>query len=334
MTLIMNYRILSLLLFFVFSLTMNAQDGFENPVIKLDTPDPTVIRGDDGYFYAYSTNSLIREKYRKIPIFKSENLTDWTFVGEVIDDDNYPPIKYKGFWAPDANKINGKFVLYIVGWRGYVDKKDQADILIYVADSAAGPYEYKGILISTEECGFGCIDPELVVTKNNQKYLFWGTGGIWCTRLTDDGMAVVSKSDIKKVCSKWSEGAYVYRYKKYYYLFVSRGSYSNATYRTLVGRSKNIEGPYVGRDGKSLSDSEGVTVLAVNDSLYGSGHNGDILKDDKGNYWISYHCHYKGNANAKWRSLAISQLFWDKDGWPYVEGNKPKVWNANFPYWK
>lgn len=49
----------------LFTMSANAQEDnlYTNPVIDIDFPDPTIIKGDDGYFYAYCTNSRVK-RYR------------------------------------------------------------------------------------------------------------------------------------------------------------------------------------------------------------------------------------------------------------------------------
>ena len=47
-----------------------AQSTYTNPVYKADFADPTVIRGPDGWFYAYATNTSVGNEFYK---FKSLN---------------------------------------------------------------------------------------------------------------------------------------------------------------------------------------------------------------------------------------------------------------------
>lgn len=45
---------------------------YRNPVIDYSLPDPSVIEGDDGYYYLYATEDI-----RNLPIHRSRNLVDW-----------------------------------------------------------------------------------------------------------------------------------------------------------------------------------------------------------------------------------------------------------------
>ena len=52
-----------------------------NPVLAKSTPDPTVIQAPDGMFYLYATEDI-----HNIPIYKSPDLVNWTFVGTAFTD--------------------------------------------------------------------------------------------------------------------------------------------------------------------------------------------------------------------------------------------------------
>ena len=87
-------------------LSLGAKD-YKNPVIDRSVPDPTVLRVD-GTYYLYGT-----EDTHNLPIFKSDNLVDWTFVGTAFTDETRPKMVPGGaLWAPDIQKIGDKYVLY------------------------------------------------------------------------------------------------------------------------------------------------------------------------------------------------------------------------------
>lgn len=105
-----------------------------NPVLAKSTPDPTVIQAPDGMFYLYATEDI-----HNIPIYKSPDLVNWTFVGTAFTDATRPTFEPKaGLWAPDINHIDGKYVLYYAmsRWGG----EHTCGIGCAVADSPAGPF--------------------------------------------------------------------------------------------------------------------------------------------------------------------------------------------------
>lgn len=84
------------------------QNTYRNPVLNKSVPDPTIIKAENGSFYIYGTEDI-----RNTPIYKSDDLVNWEFVGTAFTDDTRPNFEPNGgLWAPDINFINGKYVLY------------------------------------------------------------------------------------------------------------------------------------------------------------------------------------------------------------------------------
>lgn len=50
---------------------------YNNPVIPISVPDPTVLRAGDGYFYLYGTEDI-----RNLPIYRSKDLVTWEQRGD------------------------------------------------------------------------------------------------------------------------------------------------------------------------------------------------------------------------------------------------------------
>ncbi len=69
---------------------------YTNPVSApfADTfADPSVIRGKDGWWYAYGTSDPLREGEKtphRIPIARSSDLVSWTHVGDAFTDATLP----------------------------------------------------------------------------------------------------------------------------------------------------------------------------------------------------------------------------------------------------
>lgn len=101
----------------------------------------------------------------------------------------------------------------------------------------------------------------------------------------------------------------------YYYLFVSFGLCcrgADSTYRVMVGRSTNITGPYVDRNGVPMTAGGGTEILASHGSIHGPGHQ-DVFAD-AGHDILAYHYYTDSGASR----LGINWLGWDSAGWPYV----------------
>mgnify|MGYP003097892850 FL=1 len=54
---------------------------YRNPIIDKNSPDPTILRADDGSFYLYAT-----ENTRNVPIYHSTDLVNWNLLGTAFTD--------------------------------------------------------------------------------------------------------------------------------------------------------------------------------------------------------------------------------------------------------
>ena len=88
-----------------------------------------------------------------------------------------------------------------------------------------------------------------------------------------------------------------------------------STYQIVMGRSKNIEGPYLNKEGKSWVDNHYSLFLAGDSTAPGKGHNGFFTEGDS--TFIVYHA-YTRAANGT-SLLNIKPLFIDKEGWPTLD---------------
>ena len=177
-----------------------------NPVLAKSTPDPTVIQAPDGMFYLYATEDI-----HNIPIYKSPDLVNWTFVGTAFTDATRPTFEPKaGLWAPDINHIDGKYVLYYAmsRWGG----EHTCGIGCAVADSPAGPFTNQGKLFRSNEIGVqNSIDP-FYIEENGEKYLFWGSfRGIYYIELSEDGLHIRPGAKPTQIAGTAYEAVYVHK---------------------------------------------------------------------------------------------------------------------------
>lgn len=293
---------------------------YTNPVINNDAPDPTVIRAKDGTFYAYSTM-----RHGNVPVYKSSDMVNWEFVGGAFRKGEVPKfVPRAGIWAPDINYIEGKYVLYfsMSTWGG----EWAAGIGRAVADSPEGPFTNTKFLFDSKQIGVqNSIDP-VIYQEGGRKYLIWGSfRGIYLTELTDDGLELVDAKNLLKIAGTAYEGTYIHKRKGYYYLFASVGTCCEglkSTYQTVVGRSKSLFGPYVDKQGRKMLDNHHEVLLSGDNQVKGSGHDSQILTDDKGQDWIFYHGFDVNEAKAG-RKMYLDQVNWDKDGWPTIGNGYP-----------
>ena len=313
-------KIKSLFLGLTFSVSLYAADKYSNPVIDYSLPDPSIIKGEDGYFYLYATEDI-----RNLPFHRSKDLVNWEFVGTAFTDATRPDFEPEGgVWAPDINKIGDKYVLYysMSVWGG----EWTCGIGCAVSDRPEGPFKDCGMMFRSNGIKVqNSIDP-FYIEDNGHKYLFWGSfRGIYAIELSEDGLSLKSGSSPVQIAGTAYEGTYIHKRGGYYYMFASIGSCCEglkSTYTTVVGRSTSLFGPYLDKKGQSMMDNHHEILIHKNDSFVGTGHNSEIVSDNAGTDWLFYHA--VSVANPDGRVLMLDKIDWI-DGWPSVEGNSPSV---------
>lgn len=301
--------------------------SYNNPVIDQSAADPTVIFANDGYFYLYATGG-------NVPVYRSKDLVEWKYIGSAFTAQtrpNWKPMKGRAIWAPEIRFIKGQYVLYY-SWAIW-GQQDECHIGVATADSPEGPFTDHGCLINGKEIGVRNSIDQFYIEEDGKKYMFWGSfNGIYVTELTEDGLAVKRNMDgnpllLKKVCGSKFEATCIYKKGNYYYLFASVGSCCdgiNSTYRTVVGRSKDLLGPYLDDKGGDMLQNNFKLVVNKNNVWVGPGHNSILIKDDKGTEWMLYHG-YRVDNITKGRVVLLDRLQWDDKGWPYIKGIEPST---------
>lgn len=293
---------------------------YANPVINYSLPDPTIIKGDDGYFYLYATEDI-----RNVPIHRSKDLLDWKLIGTAFTDSTRPNFEPNGgIWAPDINKIGNRYVLYysMSVWGG----EWTCGIGVATADKPEGPFTDQGMLFRSNGIGVqNSIDP-FYIEEGDKKYLFWGSfRGIYGIELSDDGLSVRKDSEKKQIAGTAYEGTYIHKRGNYYYLFASVGTCCEglkSTYTTVVGRSDHLFGPYMNRTGETMMNNHHEVLIHKNDAFVGAGHNSEIVSDVKGDDWFFYHA--VSAKHPEGRVLMMDRIDW-VDGWPSVNGSSPSA---------
>lgn len=303
-----------------------------NPVIRQDCPDPTVLRDKDGSFYLYSTADLIS-------IWHSNDMTHWARIGSAFSEETRPDENRYNYgkaelWAPEIRIINDKYVLFFSMWWGDDGTYDGHSIAYAVSESPSGPFDYKGILVNSDPkyypyYGTGHSIDQFYFEDNGRSYLSWGSfRGIFVAELSIDGNAssiAVMPETIVQVAGNGYEGSCVYKKGEYYYLFASVGDWTGgmgSTYRTVVGRSKNLFGPYLDKKGNNMLDNAFEELISGDNRFAGTGHNSNIVEDDKGQTWMFYHA-YDSLSADKGRQAMLDRIDWDDLGWTKVNDGHP-----------
>jgi arabinan endo-1,5-alpha-L-arabinosidase len=286
--------------------------------------DPAIMKDGDTY-YVFSTGA-------GIPVRRSTDLVNWEisfpavvlpripdWARELIPNQN-------DFWAPDISYFNDKYHLYY-SVSTFGDNRSVIGLATNTTlDPQSDDFEWvdQGLVIeSVRSNNYNCIDANLAIDTDGIPWLAFGSfwSGIKMRRIDFETGKLSTEDETlyelarRMVNSGSVEAPFIIRKGDFYYLFVSfdfccRGV--DSTYHVRVGRSENITGPYVDRDGVEMMNGGGTQVTFPSERWRGPGHN-SILQEN-GVEYIVYHSYDADNQGIF--TLRINPIVWDAEGWP------------------
>ena len=304
------------------------------------THDPSIAREGDTY-YVFATTSNAKEG--QFPIRCSHDLLAWKLCGfvfpEILAWIHETSPKTRDLWAPDISFFAGKYHLYYAYSTFGSNSSGIALATNDTLDPQSPRYHWHDeglVLKSTQGDNFNAIDPNITFDEKRQPWLsfgsFWSgikmrridpiTGKPSASDLTLYSLATRATPDLPEppkpgLPADWQavEAPFIVRHGDYFYLFVSfdlccRGTRSN--YRTMVGRSRNVTGPYTDADGKPMLNGGGTQLLRPNSRWIGPGGE-SVLPRPEGDI-IVFHAY---DAITGKPALQISTLTWS-NGWPHA----------------
>jgi hypothetical protein len=213
-------------------------------------------------------------------------------------------------WAPDINYVNGQYRLY---YAASTFGSNNSVIGLATATNIEGPWTDAGeVFRSTSSNNYNAIDPDYIEGKLSFGS-FWD--GIKMIDIGSNGKR--SGSAMYNLASRGGgaiEAPSIVHVGSYYYLFVSFDKCcagTSSTYRSMVGRSSSLTGPYADQNGVAMMSGGATQLLATNGNEIGPG--GGDVSSLPGYY--AYHF-YDGAANGA-SKLQIRPITYS-NGWPVL----------------
>ena len=291
---------------------------------NLGIHDPSAVIQDNGRYYVFGTGQGIISK-------SSADLTYWSagpsiFANPPAWTTNDVPGFAGVFWAPDISFFNGVYHLYYaVSTFG-----SQVSAIGLATNPTLDPtnpgYQWTDqgpVIQSTTGSAYNCIDPSVTFDASSNLWMSFGSywNGIYVVQL-DPATGLVNSTNSTPVHEAFNtasgdpiEASYLCHHGNYYYLFANWGTCCagvNSTYNIRMGRSTNIIGPYLDRNGVDMASGGGTLFLKTTGKFIGPGQIG-ILEGD-GIEYFGYH-YYDGNNNGA-PTFDLEPLSWTTDGWP------------------
>lgn len=315
--------------------------------------DP-VMAVENGRTYLFATGMGIDELSSadgvnfKVDGSVLKNIPKWT-------RDSVPGFD-KHVWAPDIIRYHGKWymayscstfgkntsVIGLLSKKRLVDKDGWKD---------------EGCIISSRggRDDWNAIDPNIAIDDKDHPWLVFGSfwDGIQLVKL-DNTLHVAKGERPRTIARRFAfntrevpeseggpkkltpgnyslnagqnaiEAPFIFKHYGYYYLFVSwdyccQGMKS--TYRVVVGRSKNIEGPYLDNRGIDMLDGGGVPFIEGDKKEFeAAGHCAAYTIGGKD----IFICHGYSVALDGASVLVKKEIKWDDQGWPTLSSCEKK----------
>ncbi len=227
-----------------FAVTVN------NPIMYVDSPDPSIVRVDDAYYMVTTTMHFAPG----VPVFKSTDLAQWRTVGyayQTLTNNNNMNLNNadaygKGSWASSIRYHKGFFYVLTPS---YTTNKTH---LYKTADVENGPW-------SEVQLPF-YHDPSLFFDDDGTVWVFYGSGDqISYVQLNDDASGVkaggksgkvggVSVNQVTGTSNYYvqQEGSHMEKVNGEYYLFTISWP-AGKSRSEIVYRSKSLLSGYSGR---------------------------------------------------------------------------------------
>lgn len=287
-----------------------------------DIHDPTMIKDDRGVYTMMSTNNMLT-------MVQSGDLIQWETTDQIFGAlpgwATQMNEEAEDVWAPHIVKMNNRYWVYYS-----VSSFGSNNSGIGVASSPtldvnAPDYEWTqhGSVLQSAGQNFNAIDPEVVRDAEGNWWMVFGSfwNGIHIVEINPEtGKRPAPDNTIHHIASRGGdaiEGPSLIYQNGYYYLFTSWDKCCegvNSTYRTMVGRSEHITGPYIDMEGNSLLNNNATTVLSAYDRYIGPG-GGSVFRDGRRVYYA--HHYYNEDQNGFPR-VHFREVVWDDEGWPVV----------------
>lgn len=290
---------------------------------NLGAHDPVIARYGNQW-YVYCTGSRIRMK-------RSANGTDWSDIGSALPaipswvSQFVPNFSGSDVWAPDIFYYNGTYYLYyaVSTFGSNVSAIGLATNKTLNPSESGYSWQDQGMVIrSTSSNNYNCIDPNIVLDKDGSPWLSFGSfwSGIKLVKLDPATMKPAVGATLYSIASRSNtalEAPFIVYRNGYFYQFVSFDSCCqgvNSTYKIMVGRSQNLTGPYVDKNGTSMTSGGGTLIDGGSTRWKGPGH---CAVYQSGNTAILVNHAYDAQSNG-FATLQIRSLYWDSAGWPYL----------------
>ncbi len=288
---------------------------------SLQVHDPAVIRGHDRFWVYGSGNGLTVKSSADLLVWRDEPAVfdqNPSWVAELVPDAS-------ALWSPSLAYFGSQLHLY---YAASTFGSNQSCIGHATGNAPGEAFEDQGSVICSNMAGetndFNAIDPSVILEHGTEPWLVFGSYGSGIQLIALEPSGARKSSELIALAQRAADNPAlqqptIYRWRDYYYLFVSFDQCCqgvDSTHNIRVGRAAELQGPYLDRDGVDMRAGGGTLVLQGNDEWRGPGSN--QIFDDSGRRLNVYHAYDARNDGQE--TLRIAEIAFDDAGWPVAGG--------------
>lgn len=301
---------------------------------QVDVHDPVMAKEGDTY-YLFSTGP-------GITFYHSTDMKNWQLAGRVFATEpewakSVAPEFNGHLWAPDILEHKGLFYLYY-SVSAFGKNTSAMGVTVSKTLNPQSPdYGWKdqGIVLQSvpHRDMWNAIDPAVIIDEEGTPWMSFGSfwGGLKLVKLAPNLTRLAQPEEWHTIAKRNRslleddadagtaeiEAPFIFKKGDYYYLFASWDKCcrkKESTYKVVVGRAKDIRGPYLDKDGVDMNHGGGSLVIAGDNDWIALGHNSAYTFGKK-DYLV---LHAYETADNYLQKIKILAMAWDKDGWPVV----------------
>jgi arabinan endo-1,5-alpha-L-arabinosidase len=300
---------------------------------NVDAHDPSVVEFN-GTYICFTTSG-----HEFCAMRTSKDLKSWKLWGQIQEAPDWlkkQVTQHRSVWAPAALKVGKTLRVYYCASERF---GDNSSVIGMAENSNFDPtkplvgWVDKGKMLESKSgtSNFNAIDPDPFVDEDGRHWVTFGSywSGLYMVEVDPkSGLTKNPSAAPIHIASNSGErgnpleAPFLCYHKGYYYLFVVYGLAAQgirSTYRMMVGRSKSMDEPFVGFDGKKMTEGGHTVLLKGSPPMFAPG-GGNIFRDKDGSWKLAYHF-YDGRRywhRDMWGrpAMQIRDVLWGDDGWP------------------
>jgi len=300
--------------------------------------DPVMAK-DGGRYYVFSTGP-------GITFYSSADMRDWVpegrvFAGEPAWAKRAAPSFDGHVWAPDVVRHDGRFLLYY-SVSGFGKNTSGIGVTVNKTLDPRSPdykWEDQGMVLQSVpgRDDWNAIDPAVIADKAGNGWMAFGSfwGGLKLVKLDASWTRLAEPQQWHTIATRERpagtpaseagpaeiEAPFIFKKGDWYYLFASWGlccQKEKSTYHVVVGRARDVTGPYLDKDGKDMAKGGGSLVIKGDKDWVGLGHNSAYTFDGRDVLVL----HAYETADKYQQKLKVLDIKWDAAGWPVVDSRQ------------